>query len=94
MRTLEFEKRLARINAFNTTQEKIKRDRQYIPLVIDRSIDTTSNKWLMYCLAINITNKPTAQQRKSTLETLLSKNKPLYDQVLPVVTEIEALYFN
>lgn len=94
MRTLEFEKRLARINAFNASQEKIKRDRQYIPLEIDCSIDTTSNEWLMHCLAINIANKPTAQQRKSTLETLLSKNKPLYDQVSPVLSKIEALHFN
>ncbi len=93
MHILDFEKRLEQVEAFNKAQEKINRERQYIPLVIDSAIDTTSNDWLLHCLAVNIANKPSAQQRRKALETLLSKNKPLYEQVLPVVTEIEG-HFN
>ncbi|MFA6700082.1 MAG: hypothetical protein WCS28_07920 [Thiomicrospira sp.] len=94
MHILDFEKRLEQVEAFNKTQEKINRERQYIPLVIDSAIDTTSKDWLLHCLAVNIANKPSAQQRRNVLESFLSKNKPLYEQVLPVLTELEALHFN
>ena len=94
MITVSKEEMQARLEKFNKTQAKVKRDRTYIPLEIDESTDTCSSSWLYYCLALNLVNKPSARERESTRENLKKENSALYEQVLPLIQQIENKHFS
>ncbi|WP_178863502.1 hypothetical protein [Thiomicrorhabdus cannonii] len=88
-----FEERTRSVMAFNERQMKIKRDRSYVPLVIEETIDTTTFEWLLHCLALHYVNQPTAKERKSGLEILKQKNPVLYEKIVPLIGRIETEHF-
>lgn len=93
MLQLPFEQRAKSVQAFNERELKVKRDRNYVPLVIDELTETTSAEWMLYCLALSYVNRPTAQERRAGLETLKQKNQGLHDQIMPIILDIEMAHF-
>lgn len=93
MLQLELEERLKSVERFNRWQEKVNRDRPYVPMVIDETTDTSSQDWMMECLALHIVNKESRLERENAIEKLKGKNQKLYEMVLPRVLEIEKKFF-
>lgn len=82
-----------RVKQYNEQQSTIKRDKPYIPLEIPIDVDTSGNEWLLYCLAMNILNEPTAVKRAARINTLQIKNPRLYEEVLPKMQELKQTFW-
>ena len=87
------EEAVRNIARFNEEQMGVKRDRSYVPVVIDETIDTTSQEWLLYCLVLHYVNLPFARDRKYGLEKLNKENPALYETITPRITAIESEHF-